>query len=1131
MRTTGRCFSHRVFISIFSIALVASSGAATTEGARASTDALAPSSSRSPVWQAKSRTSHQTEWISVRYATNPATGNIRATTNSYKEIGTGLNRLDPATGQWVESREEIELTPDGAIARQGAHQASFSANLNVAGAIQLVTSDGKLLSSHVIGLAYTDAASGESILIAGVKDTIGEVAGNQVIYRDAFDGPFKADVRYTYTKGGFEQDVIMRESPPPPEKYGFDSASARLEVWSEFLSPPVPVKTDAVLKRETDLAARQVMVDPDLTDETLDFGAMRIGSGTAFPLAQGANASERIDVPVGKNWLRIEGRDFLIEKVDYRDVAPSLETLPVPDEQQPPAGPKQAAVRPQPRRELLAALKPPARQQAKLKAADTPMRMAAVSTPAKGFVIDYSAVATQPNMTFQGDTTYYVSSSVNLSGTTTIEGGAVVKFTTGSALNIVGPVDCRTDAYRPAYFTAKDDDSVGESIAGSTGTPSGYYAAYLLRFNDSTTSYDLHNLRLRHGNQAIYRSVGSSATLVTLRHSQVQGCSIAFANFSTALNLRNVLVHRTLTGFHSSGLAPVGEHCTFHLVGKLLNYANHPPAQLKNTLLISCTNNVLYVADSTVIKPPTLDDAGIFQTAGLGQHYLAASSPYRAAGTPNINAALLTELKQTTTWPPVPLGGTIAQNTIFGPAVARNSTTATAPNNPDIGYAYAAMDYLAQNLLVQGAAGAPATLLVTNGAVIGVHTLAGGNALQFGAYSELISVGTPDKLNRFVPLQIVQENGPASVSQPANFTLLHGAGLSPYPNARFSFTDLSIPAGPYRHMAFWSGGFIKLSVQDSQVRGGELYLGPDTGNHSIGLTNTLWQRVKFAFHPYGPASFQAWNNLFKGGALLMDMSPPGSPAWTFRDNLFDGTIITQSGGAVTDNNWNAYVTALTATRLTPAVSAPNNHDVLLSASPAYDVGPFGSNYLPASATSLINQGSRTAASAGLFHHTTSKIVATREAATQVDIGLHYAAVGSDGKPLDSDTDDIPDYLEDKNGNGTTDTGETSFTNADTDGDLLSDGFEVNLALTNPLVTDTGNTGVSDGNKDPDGDGLTNLDEFVFGFDPLSNQHPGPANRQNYSYDLLDRLIGVTGKGPVLITPDKEGNIRVVTPQP
>jgi len=840
MNTTGRLFLRLILVCISSAILNGSPDAAAAVAARPSTNAASE-------WRVKSRSEHQTEWSTIRYSTNAGTGRVRATTNSYVELATGLNRLDPATGQWVESREFLELTKDGAVARQAGHQAVFAANLNTSGAIELTTIDRKVLRSHVLGLAYTDAASGKSILIAGIKSSVGEIVGNQVIYRDAFDGKFKADVRYTYSKAGFEQDVILRENPPSPADYGMDPSTARLEVWTEFLDAPQPVKTVSDLKVETDLQVRQAMVDPDLTDESLDFGAMRIGIGNAFPLEGNPDALDRTDVPVGKNWLRLEGRDFLIEKVDYGDVLPDLEKLPASVAAlQPAPGIQQAALQAQPRQQLLAGLKPPAHRQARNGAASQPMRMAAMLTPEKGFVLDYSAVSSQSDMVFRGDTTYYVSSSVNLTlstvPATVIEGGSVVKFAAGGSLNISGAIDCRTDPFRPAYFVAKDDSSVGEAIG--TGTPSGYYATYIFKFTDATTSYDLHDLRLRHGNQGIYRSVGSSSTPITLRHSQVQDCNRAFGNYLSPINLRNVLVYRTKIGFYSVAV-DVGENVTFHLIRDLVTGPSQPPLQLKNTLLISCTNYVSYVADPTVINQ--LSDTGIFQSSGLGYHYLAAGSPYRGVGTPNINASLLSDLKQTTTWPPYVLSGTLAANQVLAPVVTRNSTTA-----PDLGYAYGVMDFMAQNPLIEGSIGTPVTLLVTNGAVIGMDPIAGSYGIQFGAYSDLISFGTPDKLNHFVPLQIVQENGPASVNPSPYFTLLNGAGLGSYPNAFFRFSDLSIIAGTYRHMAYWNGGFIKLAFQDCQVRGGGvsgLYLASDIPNHSVALTNTLFEQVELTYHP------------------------------------------------------------------------------------------------------------------------------------------------------------------------------------------------------------------------------------------------------------------------------------------
>jgi hypothetical protein len=75
----------------------------------------------------------------------------------------------------------------------------------------MLTADGKLLQSRILGLAYTDKATAESVLIAEIKDSDGQLlmdAKNEVIYCDAFTD-FKADVRYRNSKAGLEQDIIL----------------------------------------------------------------------------------------------------------------------------------------------------------------------------------------------------------------------------------------------------------------------------------------------------------------------------------------------------------------------------------------------------------------------------------------------------------------------------------------------------------------------------------------------------------------------------------------------------------------------------------------------------------------------------------------------------------------------------------------------------------------------------------------------------------------------------------------------------------------------------------------------------------------------------------------------------------
>ena len=75
----------------------------------------------------------------------------------------------------------------------------------------------------------------------------------------------------------------------------------------------------------------------------------------------------------------------------------------------------------------------------------------------------------------------------------------------------------------------------------------------------------------------------------------------------------------------------------------------------------------------------------------------------------------------------------------------------------------------------------------------------------------------------------------------------------------------------------------------------------------------------------------------------------------------------------------------------------------------------------------------------------------------MDIGYHYIAVDANGIPIDSNGDNIPDYLEDANGNGLVDNGEANWGIAILAQPLsqtLAIGFTANFTVTakgvNPL---------------------------------------------------------------------------------
>ncbi len=88
-----------------------------------------------------------------------------------------------------------------------------------------------------------------------------------------------------------------------------------------------------------------------------------------------------------------------------------------------------------------------------------------------------------------------------------------------------------------------------------------------------------------------------------------------------------------------------------------------------------------------------------------------------------------------------------------------------------------------------------------------------------------------------------------------------------------------------------------------------------------------------------------------------------------------------------------------------------------------------------------------------------------------------------GPPLDSDGDGLPDWVEDGDGDGTVDPGETDPHNPDTDGDGLPDGIEdanhngtVDPGETDPRNPDTDGDGLLDGIEDANHDGTVDPGE-------------------------------------------------------
>lgn len=937
-------------------------------------------------YQCVQRGPHSRVWQCAVLQTNQA-GEITTNSSFYTEIATGLCYL--FNGQYLDSVEQIDPVADGAQATQGRHQVHWAANGNTpGGAVNLTTPDGKTLLSTVFGLSYMDAATGSNVVLTQAQGSIAVINSNTVTYASAFSN-LNADVLYTYRKAGLSQDVILKQQPPSPADYGLNPATSYLQVITEFFNPPAPGQTTVTNNGVAD--TRQI-----------DFGDMKMGVGHAFLFQSDAGTVGGGSVL--KNWTTIENRTFLIESVSYASLSNFLGLL------------HSSLIKPDKSRvrRTVSFDAPKPRKVSAIKVAH-PIKVAKTMSKELSLNIDYELLSSTNNFTFQGDTTYLVSGLCNLSGTNILEGGTVIKYTNNTTAEIeVEAIQCETAEYRPAVFSSMNDDSVGIQISGSTGNPWGDNAGNMaLYFSDQTAN--LQNVRFSHLAAAVSFESGSGddsqGGYLSMSDFQVVDCQQVVLSVGSTCNLFNGLVYDVGTLFgvyfddgNNCGQALTAVNLTVHHCG---SYAGDQTSYMyfTNCLFAEVTN--VYTIPSFTFTNSTYflsNDTGLFQIVGAGAHYLVDDT-YQNAGTTNIAPAQLAELQTKTVYPPVVVpAGWFTNDYTFFPQAQRDDSGSTVA----IGYHYDPLDY-ALNIAVSNAA-----LTVLPGTALAMY----GNYYGMGLWSGAIltSLGTATSPNYIVRYNTVQEQSNTNwetASWGESF-LFNTEGVSA--PVSFRFTEWSVLGQDGQFDAQGPNAY-PAAFQDCQFFGGTVTNTAQT----LLSTNCLFQRVNFVLNSVGatgPFSNTFCNNLFLEGELSFNHKTNNDTGtWTFRDNLFDQTAITLIHTSSADSfSNNAYVTNCNF------VSGVG--DVILSNSPAYEIGTLGGYYYPTNLTNLIHTGSRSAPAAGLYHYTVTTNNAI-EGTNTVSIGFHYVAT-TNGVPFDTNGDGIPDYLEDINGNGLVDSGEIAW---------------------------------------------------------------------------------------------------------
>ncbi len=921
-------------------------------------------------------------------------GQVATHNHTYTEYAGGLNYRDPATGQWVPSQELIEPYPQGAIAQRGQARVIYANSLNTSGAIDEETADGKRLVSNVVGLMYEDPATGQSAQIAEVQDSEGQlVSTNQVLYTNAFNG-VNASVRFEYRRDGTEQDIILDGQPPAPEAFGLSSTNVELVVVTEFLNPPEAAVSNGV-------ANAQGLE----SDQVVSWGATSLGRGKAFSLG-----GKDVPVAVTKQYKAINGRYLLFEKVRYRDIQPALSALP-PQASNAHGLPRMAS-------KVFRLSKMPT-----AKPSQRPIRLALGQMPDQGYVLDYTTLnASFTNLCLQGQLSYFISGNVNLYGpNNTFEGGTVVKYAANTSITVVpgSSMAFLSAPYRPVVFTAKDDNSVGETISGSSGTPSGYYANPALNLG-SMGNVTLSECRISYAN----RGLSLSGVYGIIYDAQWLKCGTAISDINGDVSLGNALFSNNKTNFNVTSAANIIsiQNATFDNSFDLVSGSiADTEFYVTNCAFVDFTNlsgdisagyNGFY-RSPMVGLPAVTNTFYPLQQAGAANCYLNDDCAFLNAGTSNLisypfNTLSLIEAK--TTYPPIIYSNvTISLATALSPQAQRDNI-----GNPSLGYHYDPLDY------VFGATIANSNLTFAAGTAVGFfYNSAGGTyGLALGDSVTASFNGTVTAPCRWARYSTVQEGGNGNWTAQSWLGGITGLSYSyAAPVIQAVFTDgyeLGLSGNLFRDD--WT--LLVVNARNCEFYSG----GVGAYDASINLTNCLLVNGGVGiFLNYGANNLSMENcTVFRGSVRGNDTEYSPWPV-SIVNCAFDSTIFYLSASGNTNGYYTDYNSFLVGSNTTPYLGG---HEVPVSGSYNWQSSWFGSYYLPWDSP-LIQKGSTTADQVGLYHFTT-QTDQTPETNAIVDIGYHYVATDNSGIPLDTNGDGIPDYLEDANGNGLVDSGEIAW---------------------------------------------------------------------------------------------------------
>jgi hypothetical protein len=1016
-------------------------------------------------------------WQRIVYEQLPS-GKTVPHVQRFEEAATGLNFINSA-GQLEPSKVEVDVMPDGTLCSTNGQHSVFWPDDIGTGVIKVIEPGGTELDSAPLCLSYWDGTN--SIVVSVVTNaTATLVSSNQVMYQNALGAG--ASLLYSYTKAGLEQDVVLEQQLPAPQ--GLNLNTVRLEMVSEFFSEAPP----AVQASTVSTAAG------DIENDSLTFGTMSMGPGKAFMLG-----SSSPPVGIERQWITQEGRQILVEEVPLASIRDELSSLPL----------RRVSSRKPVHSGNLVANKRilPPRRLPRTSHRQHPRPLRYAKGPGHGFVLDYQIVnGSVTNYTFCGDTTYYISSELDLFGTNnSFEGGAIIKYANGASIVVEGnstgtSVQTLTANDRPVIFTCADDNTIGDEITGSTGNPSGYYANPALEISGSAGSPGvLSNLRISYAQTGIEVN-GQTPEFFDVQFVQ---CGVGCEVNGGSATFENALFGNVLTNFSLDASEAMATNATFS--GSSTLAVGSGSLSLGNCILANVTNSgpVTVSADYNGFynSPAFGSDQKTnsfypFQVMGGGSYYLT-NCAFRSAGTRNIDPNLLADLQNRTTQPPI-----VYDNTNISGLGTLSPQAARETNSIDLGWAYDAIDY------VFGGCSLTSNLTVTVGTSIGCFDDgSGGFGINLGDGGGLTFNGNATEPCVFAFADMVQEGGNGAWTGGEGGgdlagVAFSGSGASPEPLVSATFTK-------------WFADNYRTTLQDSPGYGAGVFKDCEFYNCCVSawemqyltFTNCLFFRPNFTFWDSDWAlSFTNENCTYFDGELALDRESwetgYGQSFWSIENTIFDGTLLVylddyngSSGNTAFEYNayntnnlsWQTYSFPYSNWTQTNVLENLDSSDVMVT-NYDWESGWFGDFYLPPDSPCVTN-GSTTADQLGLYEFTT-QTNQIPEGTNVVDIGCHFVATDTNGNPLDTYVPGIPNYIVDSQGNGMDTNGLPYWWEAQYFG----------LVGLNP-------------NSDPDGDGYDVLSAYTNGINPNDVSTIVPISLGSWNFDNTNTWIGNQGQLP------------------